>query len=393
MIIRKLKKEERFPGYLISAYCFHVRKDNIEADRQEVEAQEAETWGAFTQGNTLAARITNHDFEFYIDGSPVCAGGIGGVATLPEYRNSGAIREIFSQLLREAYRNGQVISTLYPFNHAFYRKQGYDTVVYQNRYEMAPILLEAYKTDCEAVMWQQGDEVEPYLALYLEFARQYNFARVRDLKTMAEHLKVESLFKDRRFSYLFRQKGEDVAYLIFSDAKTPDRTLLQVEEAIWKNRQGFEAILAFLGRFDADYMKINLPLPAGIDLLRILRTRKAYDATKNTRFEFMVRVINAEKLLSVIKKPENCDFTLSLQDDLIPENNGVFRVREREVIRLQGEGDMPDIALAAPTFAQMATGAINLDEAMLKPDVQVNANEDMLRAVFTEKKLFINDPF
>ncbi len=37
-------------------------------------------------------------------------GGIGAVSTLPEYRDRGAIREIFVKLLKDAYKNGDVSS-------------------------------------------------------------------------------------------------------------------------------------------------------------------------------------------------------------------------------------------------------------------------------------------
>ena len=52
--------------------------------------------------------------------------GIGGVATLPEYRRAGVIRGIFKHILPRMYENGIAISGLYPFSHAFYRKFGYE---------------------------------------------------------------------------------------------------------------------------------------------------------------------------------------------------------------------------------------------------------------------------
>lgn len=392
MRVRKLVKEDKFDAYLISSFCFHARIEDVEKEREKVESEIFDDWGAFTDDGVLAARIINNKYDFYIDGKTVKTGGIGAVSTLPEYRDTGAVRAIFKELLNEAYKNGEVISTLYPFNHSFYRKQGYDTVTFQNVYELAPALLENYRTVCKVTMWHKGEPVDKYLKIYNEFAKNFNFSVPRDEKMMLEHINVEAQYMERKFTYLFTKEDTDLAYVTFTDIKNEPGAILKVEEAAWSNREGFEAVLAFLGRFDADYMKIELPLPYGLDLLRIIRTRKAYDIKKSTSQAFMVRVINALELLKVLKKPAGCSFTIKITDDIILENNGLYKVTDVDVVKVS-EDIVPDLDVSERTFAQLATGCINLDEALLKPDAVVNDNEDTLRSVFCEKKIFINEHF
>ena len=392
MKVRKINGSERFDAYLISAYCFHSRIDDVESERERIEGETIEDWGAFTDDGTLAARIVNNKFKFYIDGLPVCAGGIGAVSTLPEYREKGAVREIFRELLPEAYRNGEVISALFPFNHAFYRKQGYEVVTFQSNYELNPAILSGYKFDGTVTRWNPGEPVDEYLKLYNEFAVNYNFAMLRDERSMMEHMKVDKLYQERKFSYILSKNGENIAYIIFTDIKSEPAAILHVEECAWINRDGFHAILAFLGRFEADYGKIQLPLPQGIDLLRVIRTKRAYEIHKTCRHDFMVRVINVQKLLEIIKKPVDCDFVIKVSDELIPENNGVWRVTAGSVKKAD-EVLGPDLVVSERALAQMAVGCINLDEAMLRPDVEINANEEMLRRVFIEKKIFVGEHF
>ena len=392
MKVRKINGSERFDAYLISAYCFHSRIDDVESERERIEGETIEDWGAFTDDGTLAARIVNNKFKLYIDGLPVCAGGIGAVSTLPEYREKGAVREIFRELLPEAYRNGEVISALFPFNHAFYRKQGYEVVTFQSNYELNPAILSGYKFDGTVTRWNPGEPVDEYLKLYNEFAVNYNFAMLRDERSMMEHMKVDKLYQERKFSYILSKNGENIAYIIFTDIKSEPAAILHVEECAWINRDGFHAILAFLGRFEADYGKIQLPLPQGIDLLRVIRTKRAYEIHKTCRHDFMVRVINVQKLLEIIKKPVDCDFVIKVSDELIPENNGVWRVTAGSVKKAD-EVLGPDLVVSERALAQMAVGCINLDEAMLRPDVEINANEEMLRRVFIEKKIFVGEHF
>ncbi|MDO4459694.1 MAG: GNAT family N-acetyltransferase [Clostridia bacterium] len=392
MNIRKILKEDKFEAYLISSYCFHARIDDVEKERERIESETDEDWGAFADDGKLAARLINNHFELNIDGTAVKSGGVGAVSTLPEYRNSGAVKLIFKELLPECYRNGDVLSTLFPFNHAFYRKQGYDTVTYKNEYELTPAMLRHIKTDCNITMWNGQSNIADYLDIYNEFSKNYNIAMVRDEKEMLSHVKSDSLYKDRKFSYLFTKNGENLAYLTFTDVYDPAGAIMRVNEALWKNTDGFYGILAFLGRFDSDYAKIELPLPCGIDLLRILRTEKEHDIKKKTRHDFMIRVINAEKILELINKPENCDFVIRVTDDIIYENNAMFRVTGNSVTRVSDDTE-PDIYADIRSFSQLVTGCISLEEAVLKPDVTVYKNEEMLAKVFRERKIFINEFF
>ena len=50
---------------------------------------------------------------------------VSGVATLPEFRHRGLVRELFAFAFPEMQRRGQPISLLVPFNYEFYQKFGY----------------------------------------------------------------------------------------------------------------------------------------------------------------------------------------------------------------------------------------------------------------------------
>ena len=157
MDIHKLNGGDRFEADMISIVAFHMRLEDPEKRREESRKRTEEDGGAFSDDGKIMARIINNKYETWLDGQLVSNGGIGAVSTLPEYRNTGAVREIFGRLLPEAYRAGEVISTLYPFSHAFYRKFGYETVRWRNDYEFAPSVLCEYRFDGTAELWKPGD--------------------------------------------------------------------------------------------------------------------------------------------------------------------------------------------------------------------------------------------
>jgi len=392
MVIRQLKQEEKFMAGRISGICFHERIDDLAKKRQECEEAKEEDWGAFDEKGTLMARIINNRYTSYVDGQEIQNGGIGAVSTLPEYRNTGAVRNIFEKLLPYAYENGEVISTLYPFSHQFYRKFGYETVCYRNQYRFKPEVLKGYHFDGEAVMWEEGEDISDYFSLYRQFAPKYNLAVKREEALMKrEHMKG-NIYKERKFSYLLREKGQNVAYLLIEDVYQKEAAFMWVEEAVWNSPEGFRAILGFLARFSADYGEIELTLPYDLELYSVIRSAKAYEIQKTTRQDYMVRVINVKRMLEILSKPEGTDCRIRVCDPQIEQNNRIWHVTENEV-EVAADGTETDMEVSIQAFSQLAVGAISLDEALLREDIAISAKKEKLRSLFRRKSIFINEHF
>ena len=391
MEVRRLKPQERFEANLISTVAFHMRMEDPEKSREKSLKETVEDWGAFAPDGTLMARILNHRYETMLNGKLVQNGGIGAVSTLPEYRNTGAVRAIFEQLIPEARRNGEIISTLYPFSHAFYRKFGYETVCWQNDYEMPPEALSGYRFSGTAELWKPGDPVGEYTALYQRFASGYNLAMRRDDQMMLEkHLRGE-YYKDRKFGYLLREEGKPVAFLIFQDIRNDPAAILSVQDLAWDGRQGFNAILGFLARFSADYGTIRLYLPASLELLSVIRSPRAYDIRQTVRQDYMIRVINAQQILADLPGRDRAGFVIRIQGDtLIPENNGTWSVTQDGAEPTEAD---PDLTVSIQAFGQLAAGCVSLEEALYRPDVSVSGHEEALRQVFTRKPILVGEHF
>lgn len=390
MEIRLLNGEERFEARKIATLAFHGRMEDPEKARKECEQETTPYWGAFHENGTLMAHMINHRFMSRLDGNWVRNGGIGAVSTLPEYRQDGAVREIFRKLLPDAYAEGEVISTLYPFSHAFYRKFGYETVCWKNVYEFSPSVLREYAFCGEAKLWEPGDPVSEWTGLYQRFVEGYNLAISRDDQRMAdEHLKGEWL-KDRKFSYMLSENGRKVAYLIFLDVRRDSQAILEVKDLAWDGPEGFRAILGFLARFSADYGAIRLFLPRDIELMSLIRSPLAYDIQKTTEQAYMIRVVNARKALEAMRKPEVCRFVIHVSDRLIPENNGGWLVQREGVVPTEEEADL---CVSEKALGQLVSGAVSLREALLREDTKVLKNRETLESVFVRKPILVEDYF
>ena len=389
MFVKRLSGAERADAAVISMTAFHVRagEEEVRKEREDALKSTDDDWGAFSGDGTLAARIIRNVYEAHFDGRIIPVNGIGAVSTLPEYRESGAIRAIFEKLLPAAYDAGDVFSTLYPFSHGFYRKFGYETVTYKNEYRIPPQLLRHHRFSGWAKPWKKGDPTDPFDTLYEAFASRLNLALRRNEEMVKEWTSGIGLEK-RRFLYLLGEGSEPLAYLAFRDVYQPEAAELRVEDLAFSGRRGFLAILGFLGRFSADYGKIVLPLPTDLDLMPFLSD--PYGAEKSCPADHMIRLINAEKMLSLLRKPEDAHFAVRVLDPLIPQSEGTFLVEGGNVERTDRE---PDLILPQSVLALLAAGAMSPYEVSLWPGAEIRSENTRWTACFPGKARFLTDRF
>ena len=389
MLVRRLSGRERADAAVISMVAFHARADGETVLRRRAEALKSvsDDWGAFSGDGTLAAHVVRYPYEAHFDGGILPVNGIGGVSTLPEFRESGAIRAIFEKLRPASYAAGDVLSTLYPFSHTFYRKFGYETVTYKSEYRFSPLLLRQYRFGGWAKPWKKGDPISEMTSLYEAFAGRLTLAFRRSAEMTEEFLAGADLEK-RRFVYLLGEGSETLAYLIFRDVYRPEAAELAVEDLAWSGRRGFLAVLGFLGRFSADYGRIVLPLPTDLELMPFLSD--PYGAERRFPADHMIRLINAEKLLSLLRKPPDARFAVRVLDPLIPDNDATFFVEGGTAARTDRA---PDVVLPQSVLALLSVGAVSPFEASLLPGVEIRKEDTGFAACFPEKARYLADHF
>ena len=199
-----------------------------------------------------------------------------------------------------------------------------------------------------------------------------------------------SLLIDNNLSYLLKEDGEAVGYLIYQDNKTETGAHLTVKDLAFIGRKGFLAILGFLARFQADYEKITLFLPRDLELLSVIQSPNAYAIQKRGRQEYMARIINAKELLSRMRKPDGTSFVIRITDDIIRENEGTFLVEGKKVMQTQ---EKPDLIVSERALAQLVTGSVSLQESSYREDVEICDKTAVLETVFVSKPILVEDHF
>lgn len=127
-MLKKLTSDKELQDILrLSEYAFNF--NHIE-DLQEGFLrtwQYTDNWGILKEGE-LTSQILVFPFHVNIFGQSMKMAGIGNVATYPEYRGNGGIRQLFTAIFEELKENGTVLSYLSPFYQPFYRKFGYEAI-------------------------------------------------------------------------------------------------------------------------------------------------------------------------------------------------------------------------------------------------------------------------
>jgi len=384
MDIRKLTTiDERVWASLSNNLAFKGRR-SMEDIRKAVEEHPSahDDWGCFTDDGRMMAHVQNeHRYTMY-DGHEVYTGCIGCVSTFPEYREGGAVKEIFAQLFRDAYVNGEVFSYLFPFKHSFYRKFGYETCGELPVYRFPISALKGRHFTGWAKMWLPGDDMTAHTEVYSKFSKKYNQAHVRSANEMKGRIHSDP-FESRRYTYLL---GNDApcAFITFNDKYEEGGNVVNVQDCAWLGKEGMDAILGFLARFSADYGYISIRMPSDMKLAALIGDGKALNVSMHN--VYMARLINAKKALELLKKPEGTEFTIEITDALIPENAGVWRVTGDTVEKCEAEAD---ISVSATALAPMLLGYISLENAEYRDDVKVLNNRETLENIFVEKPIYL----
>ncbi len=391
MTIRRFTTEDILAGEKVRAIAY-VQKRDMEARAEAIRAGEGSAenwWGAFTEDGIMAACMADHDYRVWFDGQIVRMGGIGGVATLPEYREHGAIRSMFRPVLDAAYERGEVFSVLYPFSHVFYRKFGYDMFFDAHRYEIEPHALQKFQTNWRIMRVAAGEATARFTALHNAFAKRYNACVFRTDAQTAQENRGDP-FSDGVSRFLLEGPDGDAAYLTYhAFRERPDWRVVDVRDFACTTPAGFRAILALLGRLTAEMRSIRIVLPDDLPLASMVDTPHAFRHICDTNAQ--LRLVNAAQALALLRKPENASFSVAVQDDFMPQNNGTFSVCGHHAARENIQ--QPDLSIDIRTLGQLCIGALDLNGAMYKPDICVHSNEAVLHSVFRRRSIFLNDSF
>lgn len=355
MIVRRLRPNENGKLDAIQSLAFSFSYDMEESDGDGLDE---EVYGAFLDdGETLIATIFTPEYNSFYCGKVYKSVGIGGVATVPEYRRMGAIRAIFDEIFRQAPERGWVTSFLYPFSYNYYRQFGYERVMKRMRIKVPASALAKFPRNTSAKMYIKDGPVkkEDLLAVYNAYAERYD-GMFRRSNT---HAYSDKPHKSQKLTYVWYDGETPAALATF---RCEDE-VMTVSELCYTSPDALRGILGFLRMFEgqvSEYKFRELPPDSELELV----LGEYVDAEYSLENGAMGRVLLPQVLLeNTVYPDEYGHFRLQI-DDPLSYNRGVYAVEyvrcEVQVIRMPFDSPY-DISLGVPALSRILLGGERFD--------------------------------
>lgn len=400
MIARKLKAEEQYLSELNMAVAFEggfdLEKARAAAEKAEIDPN-ADHWGAFPEGESRpVASFVMNKYNARFDGHTVKMGGVGGVALLPAYRRGGAVRACIEEALRDIYNDGFLLSALYPFSTAFYRKFGFENG--QPCYEWTLPLADLKLRDVGGRAYQlfPGDDTSALLKVYNAFYSDCNLSVIREKYDPA--LEKENLLEQKRYIFVWEdENGEPGAFLIGSrkgDLLNCRTDFSARNGLLFKNARALQGLLNFVRTaFIANFKAIYFTAPAFVNIMSIIP--EATTMGCGMFLNGMLRVVNAEQALKLCKCRGEGSVTVKISDMQVKENNGTYRIQFAPGVdnTVQRTDEQPDISVNIGDFSALLCGVRSAEELDWMPEVVVNNPAAPLGAIFYKKHCHVLDLF
>lgn len=393
MYIRTLRPEEHDRLNLIHAIAYEFP---WEPPKPDAEPQPDDMiWWMAGEGDELFASVGVLPMRVRFDGQIVTAGGVGGVATLPQHRRGGAIRACIGRALEDMYARGDVFSMLYPFSRAYYRKFGYADGASVATWTIPFGALNLPDMGGSVNMILPGGDLEPLAQVYRAVAANWNLS-VEETKHI-ESMKKKNWLKDCRYLYIWRDEaGVPAGAMMFHKKDRVMDCTTQFGAAnlfLFRDVRAMAALLNFGKRFAADYDSIRFQMPQGVRADNLIG--EGNSAGCSVGYNGMLRVVNVEKALEKCVCTGSGVATIMVRDPMLPQNTGTWRVEfcEGEANRVAKTDAEPDIVLPIHDFSQLIAGVRCAADLAMMPEAEIRNPDAPFGHIFRAKTCHLIDLF
>ncbi|MGX5585667.1 GNAT family N-acetyltransferase [Bacillus thuringiensis] len=379
-------KEDKFREALrLSEYAFQYKVDEERLQHQLTKMKESHEIYGIMEGEDLAAKLHLIPFHIYIGKEKFKMGGVAGVATYPEYRRSGYVKELLQHSLQIMKKDGYTVSMLHPFAVSFYRKYGW---------ELCANLVICHMTKSDLVMKKQvngtvkrfnkekhPEEVEK---LYEVFAERFSGMLVRE-----KNWWLQAVYDDLTLAIYYDENKKAAGYMLYKI----ENYKMTVEEFVPLHNEARNGLWNFICQHDSMIKELEMTVSENEPLLYSLQEPRVKTEIKPY---FMGRIVDVEQFLKQYELNWNNvqqEVILHITDAFAPWNNVTVRLANHEITIVEEtteKGIKLDInALSAIMFGYKRPLELNELELISGSDEAIRSIENLVPV----RKPFIYDFF
>ncbi|MDM8362355.1 GNAT family N-acetyltransferase [Bacillus thuringiensis] len=379
-------KEDKFREALrLSEYAFQYKVDEERLQQQLTKMKESHEIYGIMEGEDLAAKLHLIPFHIYIGKEKFKMGGVAGVATYPEYRRSGYVKELLQHSLQTMKKDGYTVSMLHPFAVSFYRKYGW---------ELCANLVTCHMIKSDLVMKKQvngtvkrfnkenhPEEVEK---LYEVFAERFSGMLVRE-----KNWWLQAVYDDLTLAIYYDEDKTAAGYMLYKI----ENYKMTVEEFVPLHNEARNGLWNFICQHDSMIKELEMTVSENEPLLYSLQEPRVKTEIKPY---FMGRIVDVEQFLKQYELNWNNvqqEVILHITDAFAPWNNVTVRLANHEITIVEEtteKGIKLDInALSAIMFGYKRPLELNELELISGSDEAIRSIENLVPV----RKPFIYDFF
>ncbi|EEL34243.1 Acetyltransferase, GNAT [Bacillus cereus Rock3-28] len=323
-------QEDKFREALrLSEYAFQYKVNEERLQQQITRMKESHEIYGIMEGEDLAAKLHLIPFHIYIGKETFKMGGVAGVATYPEYRRSGNVKELLQHSLQTMKKDGYTVSMLHPFSVSFYRKYGW---------ELCANLLVCNMTKSDLVMKKQvngtvkrfnkenhPEEVEK---LYETFAERFSGMLVRE-----KNWWLQVVYDDLALAIYYDENKTAAGYMLYKI----ENYKMTVEEFVPLHNEARNGLWNFICQHDSMIKELEMTVSENEPLLYTLQEPRVKTEIKPY---FMGRIVDVEKFLKQYELNWNNvqqEVILHITDSFAQWNNITVRLANHEITIMKEE--------------------------------------------------------
>ena len=386
--ISLVTKEQSEQVHRLRDYCFSSNYQGEKREDFQYWIEHSTTIGAFDDyTEKLVGQLLILPLNMTIHNQNYKMGGIGFVATYPEYRNRGIMKKLMEKALEEMRRNQQAISVLAPFSVSFYRQFGWelfcDTVHYSISIYNCPLF------------GKKLDIIHRFSFRYLD---EKSFDDIRYFHNEQMLIGTGGVQRDMAWWNRIKRREPDSHFAaVYEGNKVSGyiRYVIQdltfhIKDFITQNNNSDQAIWRFIAAHSASINKI-----VGITANHSYFDFSFHDPQikKELTSDVMMRIVDVEKFLKDYNwKKLNDSLYIEIEDPIAPWNEKVLHINlVGEVCHCETHVSKDKIlALPINIFSALMVGYLPLSECLnySKHKIDSTTIENWQDALQTSRALF-----
>jgi len=393
---RAVPDADRDAFHSLVSYAFRPEAGPVEAfDPDDVPepTKVGRRYGLY-DGDDLLTTCKHIDFRARIRGGFRDLHGLSAVASPPERRRRGLVRDLLAGSLEQSRSDGVAFSALWPFKRSFYAQYGWATGTRAVKHELDPAALSfAPDHDHGAFVPIDADDWERVDAVHTGHGAGYELTVDRTEEWWRK--RVFAGWEDDPFAYGFERDGDLAGYVAYSFEGDGD-TALRVRDWAYVDHDARLALLRFLADHDSQADALHVWTHPCEDLLDLLPDTD--DVTAEVRLCPMVRLVDVPAALEALAYPESADadLVLAVEDPLADWNDDTFRfaVTDGHGTVERADAADADAELGVGALSQLAVGYRSAHELAAVGDL--TADDDAVAALASalpERPTFLREGF